>query len=36
MRVIIAGSRTIKDKELVFKVIKESNFDITEIEPFPY
>lgn len=31
MKVIIAGSRTITDYNLVLKAVKESNFDITEV-----
>ena len=31
MRVIIAGSRTIEDYDLVKKAIKDSGFDITEV-----
>ena len=31
MRVIIAGSRVIKDYELVKKAIVDSKFDITEV-----
>lgn len=31
MRVVIAGSRTITNKETVFKAIAQSDFDITEV-----
>jgi hypothetical protein len=31
MKVIVAGSRTIKDKDLVWKALDETKFEITEL-----
>lgn len=31
MKVVVAGSRTIKDKDLVWKALNETKFEITEL-----